>query len=180
MARRDNDDRERRSWREIDRLRDHPEERSARSRRGRERPGTGYSSYRDKLSRLFDKGAAASLVAAADGPQAAAEGPVDPNSRAALVRRLRSAEGAAERHAALDALLAQGEELPPDSELLAGLVDHPREDVARQVLELLEEIVDRQPLKRKAAFLVRLESVRIMASDPATAAAAERLEDKLG
>lgn len=181
MVRRDDEDRERRSWREIDHLRDHPEERSAPGRGRQQRSGGGFSSYRNKLSRLFDMGGAGKALAEAGlGPDVSgADASPEAGSRAPLVQALRAANSDRERHAALDALLAAGEALPPDTELLARQIDHPREEVVRQILEALVGLVHEQPLKRKAAFLVRLETIELTAKDAATAAAAERLQEAL-
>ncbi len=176
---RDDDDRTL-SWREIDRLRDHPDElrelrEQRRSRGGRRRHG--YQSYKDALNRAFDSGALAGLIGERLGEDA--PGPGAATGRAALVAKIRKAGTPGERHRALDELLAAGEGLPDDVELLAGLVEHPDEDVVRQVLLHIEELLPEQPLKRKAGFLMRLETISLTATDPDTVEVAERLVDRL-
>ncbi len=173
----DGEERERPSWREIDHLRDHPEERNQRGRAQIERPGSGYLSYKDQLNQMFQSGGVGKLVAERIGDTELPQ--TDGDTRAALVRNLRSAATASERHAALDALLAAGEVLPEDSELLALLVDHPREEVLRQVLQRLAEVLPRQPLKRKASFVVRLQTLELTAEQPATLSLVARLLEAL-
>jgi hypothetical protein len=51
--------------------------------------------------------------------------------------------------------------------------------VVQQVLEHLETLLDRQPLKRKAAFAMRLETLRMTAESTRTLEVVERLLERL-
>ncbi|MBM4319090.1 MAG: hypothetical protein FJ125_03820 [Deltaproteobacteria bacterium] len=178
------DDGERLSWREIDHLRDHPEERDqlGAERKGKKgRAATGTTSMRAQLSQAFDGG---DIVTKLEERRSKKGPPPDPDAnepptRAAMIRKIRAATESRLRHEALDAMLAIGERLPDDTSLLASLVDHPREDLVRQILLHLEELLGRQPLKHKASFVMRLETLKLTAEQSATFDVADRLLDRL-
>lgn len=160
---RDDDDRPRRSWKEIDSTRDGSRGGGGRAdRRDDDRKGPGYSKYKSDLHRLFDVGMAQGHVehimskapaAGGDGEEGGGEGAGE--SRADLVRKCRLAESAADLFAAVDELLTTGG-LPKDLDLLLRVCDHPDEAVATEALEGIEHLTQRAPLDRKAAFLQRL------------------------
>ena len=180
MGRRDDDEgRERLSWRERDRLHDHPEEREEPGERSRgERLGAGHGAYKMQLDRLFEEGVVGRLL---DDILEERKLPKEESgARAGMIRTMRSASDTGERNQALDALLEAGEALPDDVALLSTLVDHPREEVVRQLLQHMELLLDQQPLKRKASFLVRLDTLLMTAKDGALLAVAERLKQRLG
>ncbi len=174
------DDRERRSWREIDRMRDGTGggDKPKREPKGR---ATGYSRYKSELNRLFDMGKASGHVShvmrkakdTAPGEEGDGGG-----GRAELVRRCRMAEDAGELVAAVDALLETGP-LPDDVELLLRVVDHPKEAVKLDALERIERLIRRKPLKRKAAFVQRLYGLEHEAEDRALRDVVNRLIEEL-
>ena len=154
------DDRPRRSWKEIDSQRDGSgSRRTEGGRRDDERKGPGYSKYKSDLDRLFNlgmaKGHVEHIMSKAQGPTGAPgeDGEVSP--RAAATRKCRLAESAPELFAAVDELLLLGG-LPDDIRLLLRVCDHPREEVAAEALERIERLTMRNPLQTKAAFLQRL------------------------
>lgn len=178
---RDDDRGERRSWKDIDRGRDG----SGGSRRdGRrnepELKGPGYSKYKADLDRLFDLGMAQGhvghVMAKAQGDAPGEEGEV--GGRAALVRACRLAEDHASLVVAVDALLETGG-LPDDLELMLRVCDHPDEAVATDALERIERLTQRNPLKRKAAFLQRLYTLEQTAESAALRDVVNRLIEQL-
>lgn len=177
----DRDEDERLSWREIDHMRDHPEERERAEEEKKAKKGRGTASLRAQLNQAFDEGDIFGKLEERRGKKAPPPDPDanEPPSRAAMIRKIRAATEIKQRHEALDAMLAAGERLPDDTSLLATLVDHPREDLARQILLHLEKLLDRQPLKHKASFVMRLETLKLTAEQGATLAAVDRLLDRL-
>lgn len=173
------DDRERRSWRDIDRMRDG----SGGGRKKRKEPevrGTGYSRYKSELDRLFDSGKASghvSHVMRKATKTAPGEGGKE-SERAGLVRRCRLAESHAELVAGIDELVETGD-LPNEIELLLRVVDHPREAVVLDALQRIERLILRKPLKRKAAFVQRLYGLEQTAEDPALREIVNRLIEDL-
>ena len=175
------DDRERRSWREIDRMRDGSGPRRGPKKQEPKGHATGYSRYKSELNRLFDRGQAAGHVshvmrkAKDTAPGEEADGG---DGRADLVRACRLAEDHGQLVATVDALLESGP-LPDDVELLLRVVDHPKEAVQADALERIERLIRRKPLKRKAAFVQRLYGLEHTAEDPALRDVVNRLIEEL-
>lgn len=173
-------DRERRSWRDIDRMRDGSGGGSRKPRPEPTEQATGYSRYKSELDRLFDAGKASGHVAhvmrkaTESAPGVGAEA----SARAELVRRCRTAETHAELVAATDELLETGN-LPDEVELLLRVVDHPREAVVADALQRIERLIRRKPLKRKAAFVQRLYGLEQTAEDPGLRDLVNRLLESL-
>ena len=174
---RDDDRRERRSWKDIDRGRDGS---GGRRRDEPELKGPGYSKYKADLDRLFNLGMAQGHVghvmerAKADAPGDEGEA----GGRAALVRACRLAEDHASLVIAVNALLETGG-LPDDLELMLRVCDHPDEEVAADALQRIERLTQRSPLKRKAAFLQRLYTLEQTAETAALRDVVNRLIEQL-
>jgi len=173
------------SWRERDYLHDHPEEKDQvlGDKGGKKAKGAASgATLRSQLSRAFDSGEILGKIEERrTGRKSSPRDPDadEPPARAALIRKIRAATESKERHEALDELLAAGERLPDDAALLAALIDHPREELVCRILGQLEELLELQPLKHKASFVARLDSLRLTAKSSATLAVVERILDKV-
>ena len=185
MTPRDGDDgRERRSWKEIDKMRDGSGSGGRRQERDeredRRTNSSGYQRYKSELDRLFNTGMAGDNVAHVmrKAKDDAPGEPGEESGRAALVRACRLAESNDELVSAIDLLLEDGE-LPNDIDLLLRVVEHPAEAVVADALERIERLTQRQPLKRKAAFVQRLYTLEQTADDATLRGIVDRLIESL-
>jgi hypothetical protein len=155
------DDRPRpkRSWREIDKMRDRggPSRRDSRERESFER-STGYTKYKTNLERLFSGGAP--LPDHLKGN--AGEGD---EQRDEERKKLFAIEDPKAFYAAATEYL-KNNELPADPRLLDRLLGHPDEDTVEKALSRLEELHRTGTLKAPPALRDRLASVEIESGDP--------------
>lgn len=178
-------DREKPSWRELDRRRD----RSAHARApaeagggsGAPRVATATAQYKRQLDALFERGEVpTSLQARLDALPAAADAlagaPSASKVRVQLVRAVRTAASGPALVKALDALLATPEGLPDDAELLLRALEHPSDAALGQALAPLEAQVAEGRLPPKPArFVERLKGVALSSFDPRIQARAAAL-----
>lgn len=171
------DERPRKSWRDIDKQRD----RSAHRRD--ERPAGGrprdqqrrQRTYRDKLDQLFESGRIGELVSQqAPGEEGGAQG----EQRIKLLRQLNAAEGRDAISAAVDAYVAHFD-LPRDVDVLAKVLEHRNPDLQLKALTALLEMVDQQKPRRARAVVGQLKLIRDTAEDPDLIPLAEQLLEKL-
>jgi hypothetical protein len=154
------DDKPKRSWREIDKMRDGG---SSRRRDTKERENfersTGYTKYKNNLDRLFSGGAPL--------PEHLREKMGDKDQAADDERKKLSAieDGKTFNAAARDFLKAYP--LPDDPRLLDRLLGHPDEEIVEQALTRLEALQKAGTLKAPPALSQRLASVEIETGDPA-------------
>jgi hypothetical protein len=150
------DERPRRSWREIDQMRD----RSAHRQEPRpEGPGgprreRSQKSYRAALDRAFEGRALGRLLSPPQGGE----------SRLGQLAAIRDAVTPEELSAAVDHALAAGP-LPDDVEIWARVVEHRDPDRVREGLLRLRALLDTQPLKRARALRARLRYLEEVAQD---------------
>lgn len=171
------DERRRKSWREIDQQRD----RSAQRREERPagatpRGGRGQQSYRAALDRLFDSGRIGQLVAAQDGAAAAPE--PGGAARQGVLRQLAAAEGREAVTAALEAYFA-GWGWPDELELLVRVLEHREPMRQAEAIERLLARVEQERPRRVRAVLGQLRLIRDTAEDDHLVALAQRLLDRL-
>jgi hypothetical protein len=156
------DDRPRpkKSWREIDKMRDHsggPSRRDQRDRDSFER-STGYTKYKTNLERLFSGGAPLPEHLRGKGAEGEEEGDEER-------KRLFAIEDTKAFHAAASEYLKKNP-IPDDPRLLDRLLGHPDEDVVEKSLGRLEELHKAGTLKAPPALPNRLASVEIDSGDP--------------
>lgn len=170
------------SWRDIDKKRDQSRHRQEPAAKGRApKLDSATASYKRELNRLFDQGGlaekfrdqlpAAESDAASKDPKAA--------DRQRRLRAVRQAPGGPELTRALDELRRE-HGLPDDLEILLRALEHPRDEVLREVLALVEphvELGDRLPNKK--VFVERLKGVAVSSFDPAVQRKAEALAARL-
>jgi hypothetical protein len=162
MARdRDDDDRERpkKSWREVDRMRD----KSAHRKRDKEReppPGrrrTGYSRYKSSLDRLFDGGAGSEKLKKlvrekiGDGDLGGAE-------RQQALRAIRDAGTGKELRKAVAAFREQWE-MPGDFEILTRVLELHEDDVLLDALQALDALLDHERPRRTSTMQLHLQRI---------------------
>lgn len=150
------------SWREIDKMRDHGGS-SRRDSRERERfeNSTGYTKYKTNLERLFSGGGASLPEHLRD--KADPDGGV--NARDEERKKLYAIEDPKAFYAAATDYLRK-HEIPDDPRLLDRLLMHPDEDVLDKALTRLEELHKAGTLKVPPALNQRLASVEIDSGDP--------------
>ncbi len=160
------------SWREIDKMRDHSGGSSRRDSHERQRfeQSTGYTKYKTNLDRLFSGGGAAlpeHLRQNSDPSGAVAEKDEER-------KKLYAIEDLKLFYAAASEFL-KTHEVPDDARLLDRLLMHPDEEIVEKALARLEEMHKAGTLKVPPALVQRLSSVEIDSGDPKIRRRAEGL-----
>ncbi len=182
-------EREKPSWRELDRKRDQSAHRRDESgpRGSAPRVATATAQYKRQLDALFDRGivpdalkdklpAPAESAEAADTTAETSES----KARVKLVRAVRAAASGPELVKAIDALRASPGGLPEDPELLLRVLEHPSDAVLAETLTRLESHVDQGlPLPKAKRFVERLKGVEVSSFDPRVQSRAAALAKKV-
>jgi hypothetical protein len=166
------DERPKRSWREIDRMREHKSDRSTSSKApARLR---NQKSYRAALDRLFDSGKIGALVKASEPPvDSAADAP-----RLKLLKAVKEAEGRDAITVAVDAYL-ETHSLPEDFEVLTKVLEHRDKRRQREALTSLMALADQQKPRRAGGLLGQLRLLRDISDEPDIVELATSLIDRL-
>lgn len=175
MPRRDDDERPRKSWREIDKNRGKSSHTRTSSDRDRERfeKTTAYSRYKANLEKVFSGGELSDAMRERLDPTG--EG----KARDAALRKIRDAESPAAFAEAVDAFVSKFA-LPDDPFLLDRILDHPRPAPVLQALEQLVKLVEEGKLAKPPASLKqRLASLELTSDDPDVQEKAQALAKKL-
>ena len=169
----DDNPRPKKSWREIDKMRDRSGGSARRDARDRERfeSSTGYTKYKTNLERLFSGGAP--LPEHLRGAQDPGEADRDEQRK-----KLFAIEDTKAFYAAASEFLKTNE-LPDDARLLDRLLGHPDEGIVEKALGRLEEMQKAGTLKAPPALKNRLSSVEIDSGDPAIRKRAAELRKAL-
>ena len=184
MSRRDDDrdDRDRPSWREIDRKKDASHHIDTtdpykKSKRGARTEGRS-KSYKSALDNFFDGGALPErFQKLSNTREKLAKGPG--SKRQATLKKLRDAISSREIEEAVEELLEMDGELPRDPDALIAVLGHPEEDVQRDAIRLLEKLHQERPLKRKDLVKQRLRRIEDLSEDSETIELAASLNKKL-
>jgi hypothetical protein len=145
------DEKPKKSWREIDKMRDRSGGGSSRrDARDREKfeSSTGYTKYKTNLDRLFSGGLAG-----------------QPPEQDEEQKKLYAIEDVKAFYAAATEYLKKNA-LPEDPRVLDRLLTHPDEDIQEKALTRLEELYKAGTLKVPPALSQRLASVEIDSGDP--------------
>jgi hypothetical protein len=169
----DENPRPKKSWREIDKMRDRSGGSNRRDTRERERfeSSTGYTKYKTNLDRLFSGGAP--LPDHLRGAQDAGEAERDEERK-----KLYAIEDVKAFYAAATEFLKKNE-LPDDARLLDRLLGHPDETIMEKALARLEQLHQAGTLKPPPALRNRLSSVEIDSGDPTIRKRAAELRKSL-
>lgn len=174
------DDRPKKSWREIDKTRDRS------THRRDDRPGGGLKprgprsqkSYRAALDRLFDSGKIGDLVEekAPSSGDAPAEGG---ENRFKALRKIKEAVGRDAITKAADAYFKHFE-LPDDLEALGQLLEHRDEGRQLEAMERIAALLEQgEKPRRSRAMVGQLKLIRDLSGDPRLEKLAGRLLDLL-
>jgi len=162
----DDEDRPKRSWREIDQMRDgsaHRKEVRPQSGGGRRvETSQAYRAYKTQLNRLFDGGG---VPAALKEKLAEANVGADAKARKEAGKTIVSASGAAEAGAALEKYKEQFG-FPSDEEVLARLLDLSDETVVHDALSALTSLRQEGVLKKATLIKAKIKTVLLTVDEP--------------
>ncbi len=182
MPERDDDDKPKRSWREIDALRDKSSQREQTAPRG-DRPFGGgkrgearQKTYRSQLDRLFDAGGIGKLVAQTEKQGAAASPGED--SRLKRLAAVRDAVGAGEITRAIDTYL-KAFPWPDELEFLSAALEHRDQEVVAEALARLQTALAAGKPRRSATLAGRLRALEELSTEAEIRSRAAALRAKL-
>jgi len=183
MPKRDDDDRDRPSWREIDRRKDSSShiDKTDPYKKGRRgaRTDSRSKSYKAALDSFFEGGALPDRYQKLTKTrESLAKGPG--SQRQAALKRLREAIMSRDVAEAVKEFMEIDGALPRDADALISTLQHPDESVVRDAIALLKEIATERPLKRVELLRQRLRKVEDLAEEEETAAQAAELRGLIG
>jgi len=166
------------SWKEIDRMRDGSGRRDDRPPvGGKGKAQDNQKSYRAALDRAFESGKIADLVAV-KAPSVAAAAGVPSKNTLKMLARIRDAAGRDDVTAAVDDLLKTGE-LPEDIEIIGRVLEHRDPSMQLDAMERIDKLLDTTKPKRARAMIGQLKMIRDLGDDPEMTDLASRLLDRL-
>ncbi|RJO65319.1 MAG: hypothetical protein C4523_16300 [Myxococcales bacterium] len=176
----DKEDREKKSWRDIDRKRD--KSRHAGGGEDRERKqdqklenSTAYQNYKQDLGKLFSGGEVPDYLKEI-APQAA-EGASAGTLK--LIGAIVRASDDAELDQAMKAYLAERQDFPDDFDLLLRALDYESDPVRLTILRQLDRLQKEFPIPHRRQFALKLDSIAMLSDDddvvPLAGALAKRL-----
>jgi hypothetical protein len=173
------DDRRKKSWREIDRQKNRSRhvDRDDGPRAKREQRSS--AKYKSELEKLFKSGGQVpdkfkEVMKALEPEEGTPEA-----ERKAAIDGMRQAEGFRAFAAAASAYVKTDWALPDDEDLLIRMLDHPDERIVRAVLEHVADLAGRRTLERIKPLERRLTTIRTMSDDPRTTKAVEAVEEEI-
>lgn len=178
-----NDDRDKPSWREIDRKKDsssHIDKNDPyrKNKRGARTEGRS-KSYKSALDSFFDGGALPERYQKLSKTrEALSKGPG--SERQASLKGLREAVGRSEITKAYKEWMDIDGELPRDQDALLSLLQHPDEMCVRGAIEVIKEFASERPLKRIELFRQRLRQIENLAEEEETLQSVKELRGLIG
>ena len=175
---RDDDDRPRKSWREIDRQKDRSkhrqEEKTPLSPQRKARADSASKAYKSKLNAFFDgQGSAPKQIKGRliELEDSSPEG----QARIAALKAIKEAGTSSAADKAVAAYLEQWD-LPPDYDVLSPVLTCSAEDYVNQAMDLIKTMLEEKRIPRRTELLAqRLHRVAALAEEPAIAAKANEL-----
>ena len=172
-------DREKKSWKDIDRMRDGGRRRDDRPPvSGQGKAARDQKSYRAALDRAFETGKVADLVAIKAPAVAAAAGVVQDKNTLKLLATIRDAVSRDDVTAAVDTLL-KDHELPEDMEILARILEHRDPSLQLDAMERINSLLDTTKPKRSRAMIGQLKMIRDLGDEPEMVDLATKLLERL-
>lgn len=174
----DPEERQRKSWRELDKQRDKSSHRSERpstsnQERGARPESQAYRSYKSQLNKLFDGGAVP------DALKEKMDTAKDSKAHKAALDAISTAKTARAKTKALHAFRAE-HGFPRDEAVLTQLLDLDDEpEIVAEALRTLEALVDEGHIKRARSLRVRVDAAKMMVDDDDVFEVASRLMKKL-
>jgi hypothetical protein len=175
MAKDDEGERPRKSWREIDKARGRSRHVSTSSDRERERfeKTTAYTRYKQNLERVFAGGELSDALRDRLDPSGKGK------AKDVALKKIREAEDAKSFAAAVDELLVQ-HDLPDDPYLLDRILEHPRAEVVLKAMAHLNALIDEGKLAKPPKSLpMRLASLELNADEGEVQDQARALKSRL-
>ncbi|MEO1483025.1 MAG: hypothetical protein AAFU77_13045 [Myxococcota bacterium] len=173
------DERPKKSWRDLDRKRDHSshrkEERGGGSPSDMRENSREYRAYKSQLDKMFDGGGLPEALREKLGDTATG---AKAKQRKELLKNLTDAIKSRDVIKALRAYRADFG-FPEDEAALAKLVDLDDDEIVLETLQTFERLLDEGMIKRATSFKVRLKTVKMTVDDPQVLTLADRLLKKL-
>lgn len=173
------DERPKKSWRELDRQRDqsgHRKDRTGEVRGTAMRENSReYRSYKSQLDKMFSGGGLPDVLKEKLAETDTGSGA---KKKKELLEAIRAAMKSREIVKALKAYRAE-HGFPEDEEALAKLVDLDDEKIVLEALQTLEQLHEDGRLKRGRSFKVRLKTVKMTIDEPKVQKLADALLKKL-
>lgn len=172
------DDRPRKSWREIDSMREksyHRRDNTAGSGRPRSRKEEYESRrYKSELEKIFSGGSLPPSFA-----ERLTETPASEQSkkRHGLIQKIRNEEDVEKLHKELSELYDIDNGFPKLEDILLPAVEHPDSKLSLAAMAGLKELHSDPGLKRKSLLRIKLRSLSNLCEDPDVKAAAQELLD---
>lgn len=186
-------ERERKSWRDVDRARMTSYRSEALDHNNpTAKPNAAVREYKAALEALFQKKPEAvekfeAMMPSVKMPKVveATTAAADPlatagNKRQDLLRRVGAAQGSKAISDAIDAFHKAGFTLPDDQEIYLQMLEHRDESRVREAIEKLDALLAGQLPKRKPVLVQRLKRLEEVAEEEATREAALTLRRKVG
>lgn len=185
-------ERERKSWRDIDRARSTTYRSETIERYDQTgKQNAAVKEYKAALEALFQKKPEAAekieqMMPSVKMPKVVeAAAPTDPlatpgTKRQDLLRKLGAAQGSKAISDVLDAFFKHGFTLPDDQEVYLQMLEHRDESRVREAIEKLDGLLAGQLPKRKPVLVQRLKRLEEVAEEDATREAALTLRRKVG
>jgi hypothetical protein len=207
--RKDRDDRDRKSWREIDQMRGKSRSRDD-AKPASPAAAVAQKSYRAALERAFEAGKLEELAKtlsrtdepkaqpapsqgkpaaapASAAPASAQQNPTPPpaprdperENRQKMLVKIKETEGREPISRAIDAFLAKYPKLPDDYEVLTKALAHRDDDRVKLTIEQLDHLVLREKPRRARTLVAQLRLLEDTHSDPDVRACASKVRAKL-
>lgn len=167
------DDRPKKSWRELDQMRDkssHRKESGGGGRRSRTEQSAEYRAYKTQLNRLFEGGAVPDALKTKLGDATPKEVKEKKNALRAIID--------AQHPRDVLALLKEFRRsfgFPEEEEALMKLLDVSDEDVVLEALQTIARLLQEGRLKRGASLKARIKTAQMTIDDPRVQEAAKSL-----
>ena len=171
------DDAPKRSWRDIDRKKDESKHVSKDMKRaGGTRARTAASGYKWMLENFFEGGKAPEHV---KKQLEKMEKPKGGQKRQKMLKAVKDAISSRDVEEAIDAYLSRYENMPADMDFLLQVLLHSDEDMVRDAIQQIDEIINRRLIKRKDLLMERLRRIDNLCDEDETRTSAQSLRRKL-
>jgi hypothetical protein len=173
------DEKPRKSWREIDKNKDRSQHRKDEKPVVERKKGPGsQKSYRAQLDRLFETGKIADLVAAKQ--QGVEPGKAEAGEN--RVKMLGAIKRAMDRESItreLDAFMAKFGELPDELDILEKALDHRKLTIQIDAMRRIDALLDHEQPRRKRTMMGQLKLIRDVSGDDEAVELAKKLLGRL-
>jgi acetyl-CoA carboxylase carboxyltransferase component len=171
------DERPRKSWREIDKQRDRSQHRREEKPVVERKRGPGsQKSYRAQLDRLFETGKIADLVAQKAPSTSGGEAGESRIKALGAIKRAMDRDTITRE---LDAFMEKFGALPDDLEVLEKALEHRSSEQQLLAMQRIDALLDQEQPRRKRAMVGQLKLIRDLSDDPTLTELARKLLGRL-